>query len=440
MFYPYKDTISRTAILPIAYHNITRTDAMPSESFSNKSVKGSYRGLEFRLIPGCISKARKLSGTAGACRFVWNTVLSELNEDFIQSKKEDRKPTSKKYFSLSKRFSELRKEIPWLSKYSYKSVRYTLKYQSDAWHRYFKGESNCPKFRSKYGHVPSFTIPEDVKIRDGHLHIPKVGWMQIRRKGGNPYIDGRPIQATVKKVGLQWRVSILYEIDSPKKIENGNTVGIDLNTYNIACTYSTGVQEMLDIPKLTDKEIKIRRYQRKLARQQKGSGRRNRTKRKIAKCKRSQKNARKNTAHQHSSHLAKKAETLIREDLNVKSMSKSAKGTIENPGTNVKAKSGLNRVIRNSGWTRFNTYCDYKFANVITVPAMYTSQTCNKCGCVDKANRQSQAKFKCVSCGHADHADLNASANILACGIRAAGRGGAFSLETPMIRQIDTYS
>ena len=56
---------------------------------------------------------------------------------------------------------------------------------------------------------------------------------------------------------------------------------------------------------------------------------------------------------------------------------------------------------------------------------------------VDKANRQTQRRFKCVSCGHADHADLNASANILASGIGAAGRGGAFSIEIPVIRQID---
>ncbi len=151
---------------------------------------------------------------------------------------------------------------------------------------------------------------------------------------------------------------------------------------------------------LTDKEIKIRRYQRKLARQQKGSGRSLRTKRRIAKWKRKQKNCRTNAAHQHSRRLSNKAYTLKCEDLKIKTMSKSAKGTVENPGTNVKAKAGLNRVILNAGWGRFNTYCDYKFGNVILVDPKYTSQRCNQCGHTDKVNRKTQSKFKCMACGH----------------------------------------
>ncbi len=116
-------------------------------------------------------------------------------------------------------------------------------------------------------------------------------------------------------------------------------------------------------------------------------------------------------------------------------MSKSAKGTVESPGTNVKAKAGLNRVILNAGWSRFNSYCDYKFGNVILVNPKYTSQRCNQCGHTDKVNRKTQSKFKCM----ADHADINGSVNILqASGIGASARGGAFSLETPMSREMDT--
>ena len=71
-------------------------------------------------------------------------------------------------------------------------------------------------------------------------------------------------------------------------------------------------------------------------------------------------------------------------------MSKSAKGTVENPGTNVKAKAGLSRVI---GWGRFNSYCDYKFGNVILVDPEYTSQRCNQCGHTDKVNRKTKASL-----------------------------------------------
>ena len=396
-----------------------------------------YRGVEYRLFPGSRSNARKLSGIAGACRFVWNHFLAKNKEEYELAKKNGAKKPSTSFFSLGKEFTQLRKEIDWMQEYSFKIVRHTLKYQADAWQGFYKGVRKHPRFHSKYGKRPSFTIPEDVKIKDGQLLIPKVGWMRIRRKGGKPYPDGKPVKATVKKVGRRWRVSVIYEIDTQERTANGVAVGVDLNTYNVACTHSTGEQEMLDIPKPDRKEIRIRRYQRKLARQQKGSNRRRVTKQKIAKWKRKQKNARKNAAHHRSKTLASKAETLVREDLNIKGMTKSAKGTVENPGKNVTAKAELNRVIQNAGWGRFNQYCDYKFRNVVEVDARYTSQRCSVCGHTSKDNRKTQSKFKCMACGHADHADLNASANILASGIGASGRGGAFSLETPMSRQIE---
>ena len=399
-----------------------------------------YRGIEYRLLPGSRSNASKLSGIAGACRFVWNHFLAKNKEEYELAKENGAKKPSTSFFSLGKEFTQLRKEIDWMQEYSFKIVRYTLKYQADAWQGFYKGVRKHPRFHSKYGKRPSFTIPEDVKIRDGQLLIPKVGWMRIRRKGGNPYPDGKPVKATVKKVGRQWRVSVIYEIDTWERTENGVTVGVDLNTYNVACTHSTGEREMLSIPKPDKKAIRIRRYQRKLARQQKGSNRRRVTKRRIAKWKRKQKNARKSVAHHHSRALANRAETLVREDLKIRNMTKSAKGTVENPGKNVKAKAGLNRVIQNAGWGRFNQYCDYKFRNVVEVDARYTSQRCSVCGHTSKDNRKTQSKFKCVACGHADHADLNASANILASGIGATGRGGAFSSETPTSRQIDTVS
>ncbi len=81
-------------------------------------------------------------------------------------------------------------------------------------------------------------------------------------------------------------------------------------------------------------------------------------------------------------------------------MSKPAKGTVEGLGTNVKAKAGLNRVI---GWGRFNSYCDYKFGNVILVDPEYTSQRCNQCGQTDKVNRKVSLsvwhvaiRYKCI--------------------------------------------
>ena len=410
---------------------------MPVKKASNDSNQNcSYRGIEYRLLPGTQWKAHLLAGLCGACRFVWNSILEQINGEF---KDKDTENPSTSFYSLIKRYPILRKETGWLSKYSSTIVRYTLKHQAEAWKEFFKGTLDHPTFHNKYNHK-SFTAPKATfKIVDDSIYIEKVGWMKMRRHGGNPYPDGEPIEVTVKKDGRYWKISVIYKVYLPEQVDDGKEIGIDLNTYNISYSSTDGEQGMLPLPDLTDKEIKIRRYQRKLARQQKGSGRYKRTKRRIAKWKRKQKNCRVNAAHQHSRRLSNKAYTLKREDLKITTMSKSAKGTVEKPGTNVRAKAGLNRVIQNAGWGRFNTFCDYKFGKVILVDPKYTSQRCNQCGHTDKDNRKTQSKFKCMACGHTDHADINASANVLqAFGIGASARGGAFPSGTPMSREMDT--
>ncbi len=417
---------------------------MPVEASNVSKSNGStaYRGIKYRLCPGTQEKAKLLHGLIGACLFTWNVILKQVNTDYEESKKNGTKPASVSFFSLNYLFTSLRKETKWLSKYSSKIVRYTLKGQADAWQAFFKGTRDHPTFHNKYKHK-SFVIPKQAfQIVDNNIHIQKIGWMKFRRRGGNPYPNAEPIEVTVKKEGRYWTMSVIYKVsDLPEREDNGKEMGIDVNTYNISYSSSDGERGMYPLPDLTDKEIKIRRWQRKLARQQKGSCRYKRTKRKINKWKRKQKNCRINTAHQHSRVLSNKAYTLKREDLKIQNMSKSAKGTVENPGKNVKAKAGLNRVILSAGWGRLNTYCDYKFGKIVLVDPKYTSQKCNACGHISKDNRKTQSKFKCVSCGHTDHADLNASANILqASGIGASARGGAFSLETPTSREMDTQT
>ena len=137
--------------------------------------------------------------------------------------------------------------------------------------------------------------------------------------------------------------------------------------------------------------------------------------------------------------LATIGSTVVLEDLNVKGMTKSARGTVESPGKNMKQRPGLNRRILQSGWSQLAQMLAYKCFEVIMVPAAYTSQMCNVCGIVDAANRMSQSKFMCVSCGHTDHADLKAAANILASGIGASARGGVFGLPISTIPEMGAF-
>lgn len=126
-----------------------------------------------------------------------------------------------------------------------------------------------------------------------------------------------------------------------------------------------------------------------------------------------------NFLHQLSTNLANTHAIFVLEDLKVRNMSASAAGASDKPGRNVKQKSGLNRSILDQGWSAFRTMLTYKLqergGEVLLVPPQYTSQKCNCCGYTDSKNRRGE-KFVCLTCGHTDHADINAAKNILAAG------------------------
>ena len=121
--------------------------------------------------------------------------------------------------------------------------------------------------------------------------------------------------------------------------------------------------------------------------------------------------------------------------LPVKSMSGSAKGTVDRPGKRVKQKAGLNRSIQETGWGQLRAMLAYKAGRLLTVDSKYTSQRCHVCGHVDKRSRKTQAIFKCAQCGHESNADIYAALNIKVSATGATGRARIEPSGYPMIRQ-----
>ena len=112
------------------------------------------------------------------------------------------------------------------------------------------------------------------------------------------------------------------------------------------------------------------------------------------------------------------------EDLQITNMTRSGKGTRENPGRSVRAKAGLNRGILASGWGLLVRRLEEKVpGRVEKIKPHYTSQRCSACGRVDRGSRESQAVFRCTACGFAGNADVNAAVNI-AAGHAVTARGG----------------
>ena len=128
-------------------------------------------------------------------------------------------------------------------------------------------------------------------------------------------------------------------------------------------------------------------------------------------------NARRDFLHKTTTTLSKNHALVAIEDLRVRNMSASAKGTAAEPGKNVRQKSGLNRAILDQGWGEFRRQLDYKLTWnggwLVAVPPRNTSRTCPCCGHVAAGNRPSQAVFLCQECWYENHADAVGAINIL---------------------------
>ena len=181
---------------------------------------------------------------------------------------------------------------------------------------------------------------------------------------------------------------------------------------------------MLNAPGLRPKEReRLLRLQRRLPLAKRGSNRRANLKRQIAAIKAREADRRKDWAEQTSTDIARRFDLIRVEELNIKGMTKAAKGTVEKPGKNVRQKAGLNRgILRNSWGVLVRRLEDKAPYRVEKVRAAYTSQTCSACGYCASENRESQAVFRCGSCGYAGNADVNAAINI-AAGHAVTARG-----------------
>ena len=138
-------------------------------------------------------------------------------------------------------------------------------------------------------------------------------------------------------------------------------------------------------------------------------------------------NARKDFLHKTTTTISQNHALVCIEDLQVRNMSRSSKGSNEQHGKRVKQKSGLNRAILDQGWGEFRRQLDYKVSwnggILLAVPPHNTSRTCPCCGHVSKDNRQTQATFLCVDCGYENHADVVGAINVLERGYRLLACG-----------------
>jgi len=250
--------------------------------------------------------------------------------------------------------------------------------------------------------------------------VPKAGWVRFRWSRAVPS-GVKSYRVTRDRAG-RWHVAFAVIPPPVPAPGNGKAVGIDRGIA-VSAALSTG--ELLHVPGLTGRErARLRRLERKLARAKRGSERRKRARVALARLRARETDRRKDWAEEASTDIACRFDLIRVEDLRIRNMTRSAKGTWENPGRNVQVKAKLNRGILRSGWGLLVRRLEEKApGRVEKVSPAFSSQRCSACGHVDARSRESQARFCCTACGYACNADVNAAINI-AAGHAVTARGG----------------
>ena len=377
------------------------------------------QAYKFQLQPKA-EQNQQMKQFAGCCRFVWNRGLATEKDNYEQGGK------YLGYNNLAKQLTNWKREAKtaFLATAHSQILQQSLRHLDRAYKEFMSGKRGFPKFK-KRGQQDSFTYPQGFKLDEpnSRIYLPKIGWVRYRKSRN---IQGLPKNVTVSLSCDKWYVSIQTEQEVTEPIHSSlSSVGIDMGIANFA-TLSDGTQ-IASPNALTRHLKKLAKLQRQMARKVKDSGHWLKAKKKVSKLHCKIKNIRNDFLHKTSTMICKTHATIVLEELKIKNMSRSAAGTIENPGKNVRAKSGLNRSILDQGWGEFKRQLQYKATwnggKVVFVPPQYTSQQCSQCGHTEKENRKIQAKFKCLTCGYETHADFNAALNILAAGLAVTAHG-----------------
>jgi putative transposase len=357
----------------------------------------------------------------GACRSVWNTALEQRRTYRSRGRFIG-------YHEQARQLVEAKQDFGWLGEVPGHCLQQTLIDLDQACARHGTWKV---RWKSKARNAPSFRFPEGGKITVERLNrrwarakLPRLGWVRFRLT--RP-LGGKVKNATVSRDGRHWYVSFLVDdgLTTPERhADPGSAVGVDRGVVKVV-TRSDGCFHHQVFAR--EREVEhARKLQRDVARTMRGSARRRRAVARVADLARKIRNRRQDFAARTAHVLAADFELIVFEALAVTNMTAGVEPRPDpgRPGvflpSGAVSKSGLNRAILDKGWHRIElatrSRARHTGTHVITVNPAYTSQRCNVCTVVDRKSRESQAVFRCTSCGHIEHADVNAAKNILTAG------------------------
>ena len=367
------------------------------------------QAYKYELMPTG-EQQRYMRRCAGSCRFVFNKALA------LQTANHEAGNKFIRYVEMANMLPAWKDEFPWLKEAPSQALQHVLRNLDRAFVNLFEKRADYPRFK-KRGLGDSFRFPQGFKLdqANNRIFLPKLGYIRYR--------NSREVLGTVKNTTIsnrngKWFISIQTEREVEQPVAQGNDVGIDMGVVRFATLSDGTVIPPLNIFKRYADDL--RKAQQAMSRKKKFSNNWKKAKAKVQRIHVRIANVRRDYLHKTSTILSKNHAMVVVEDLQVSNMSRSAAGSVQQPGRKVRQKSGLNKAILDQGWAEFRRQLEYKMiwagGLFLVVPPQNTSRTCLCCGHVSGDNRKSQAVFTCVECGFQENADLVGAINVLRAG------------------------
>ena len=418
------------------------------------------KAYKFRLEPN-VEQQVILNNLVGSARFVWNQMLAMSFEMFANNEFINATNLVNKIMDLKNN-----PDFEFLKSHSNAvSLQQKVRDLASAWSRFFDPKVHArlkenkkkirkpkffkladgteiqlrplmPRFKRKSDGCDSIRLVQFDKycrIEGNRVKLPNgIGLVKFRKSQD---IIGTIKNVTISKKSGHWYVSFGCEREIENPIHPSKTaIGIDLGITKLIST-SDG-QYIKPKNSFKSNQVKLAKLQRQLSRKVLFSQNWQKQNRKIQKLHHHIANIRHDYLHKITTNISKNHAMIVVEDLKVVNMSKSASGSAVQHGRNVKAKSGLNKLILDQGWGMMVDMLEYKQhwqgGLLIKINPRYTSQTCSQCQHIAKENRRSQARFECVKCTYIANADFNAARNILAAGHAVLSAEGGCGKGRPM--------
>jgi putative transposase len=399
-----------------------------------------HRAFTYRLDP-TVKQAQGLKRLMALQCELYNAALEErtMTHEWLRQRLSTKRVPS--MFDQFKTFTGLRELRPEFGPFGITVCRGTLTRVEEAFQGYFQRikagqKPGYPRFRSasRWDSL-SWCGVSGWKLEESSHRLYLQGIGHVKANLHRP-LRGSPKTLTVRRRGRHLEATLFCaDVAKAELAPTGKSIGIDLGVGVLAATSEGTLHPNPRYRRQFAPGLALAQRKRSLHRR--GSHRYRKATAEMARLREKEANRRRDGLYKLSRRLVVENDLIVHEDLKTSNMSRSGKGTVENPGYNVAAKSGLNDAIMDSSWAMLIIMISYKAEEagrgVAAVNPRYTSQRCSDCGHIAAENRDKE-KFACVSCGHSEHADINAARNVLKAGLAQGGNEARLGNAEPVSR------